>query len=110
MSAAVTWHVLEKRKSLYAELLSGYKLHWSCCWLPGPPHWDTLPNIEANTEERGAGVERLIAGILDPDISDLDSPEISFQLLEPTHSFWLLLLSFFLSMRPLGVFVVVTCN
>lgn len=87
VSAAVTWRALEKRGPLSVELLSGDKLQWSCSWPPGPPHWETLPNIEANTEEHGAGMETEIARLLDPDIPDLDSPEISFQFLEPTHSF-----------------------
>lgn len=87
VSAAVPWHALGRRGPLSVELLRGYKLQCSCSWPPGPPHWETLPNIEANTEEHGAGMEREIARILDPDISDLDSPEISFQFLEPTHSF-----------------------
>lgn len=66
MSAAVIRGALGKRAPLSAELLSGYKLQWSCCWLPGPPHWETLPDSDASAEERGAGMESESAGVLDP--------------------------------------------
>lgn len=53
---------LEKRGPPSAEWLSGYKVHGTHYWPPCSPHWETLPNNEAHTEERRAGRWRQTVG------------------------------------------------
>lgn len=77
---------LEKRGPPSAEWLSGYKVHRTHYWPPCSPHWETLPNNEAHTEERRAGRCRQTVGVLVPATSDRDSPEISHQFLESLRS------------------------